>query len=165
VPNIRNVDTLDFAAFLSGFEDVIHRVGENRLVPDDFAGTTVTITNPGMIGAVQSVPRLMSGQSAIVGVGAIAYPAEYAGADPGTLADIGVSKVVTLTSTYDHRVIQGAESGEFLRTVQGLLLGAEGFYDEVFRSLRVPYQPVRWRTDVNPARESSGATEKEARAL
>ena len=165
VPNIRNADTLDFAGFLAAYESLIHRVNENRLSPDDMSGTTVTITNPGTIGTVQSVPRLMSGQSAIVGVGVIAYPAEYAGADPATLAEIGVSKVVTLTSTYDHRVIQGAESGEFLRSLQELLLGAEGFYDEVFRSLRVPYQPVRWRTDVNPARDTTGATEKEARAL
>ncbi|MFL5766625.1 MAG: multifunctional oxoglutarate decarboxylase/oxoglutarate dehydrogenase thiamine pyrophosphate-binding subunit/dihydrolipoyllysine-residue succinyltransferase subunit [Actinomycetota bacterium] len=165
VPNIRNADTLDFAAFLAAYESLIHRVNENRLAPDDMTGTTVTITNPGMIGTVQSVPRLMSGQSAIVGVGAIAYPAEYSGADPSTLAEIGVSKVVTLTNTYDHRVIQGAESGEFLRAVQELLLGSEGFYDEVFRSLRVPYQPVRWRTDVNPARDTTRATEKEARAL
>ena len=165
VPNITNAETLDFAGFLSAYETLIHRVNENRLSPDDMTGTTVTITNPGMIGTVQSVPRLMSGQSTIVGVGSIAYPAEYAGADPATLAEVGVSKVVTLTSTYDHRVIQGAESGEFLRTVQELLLGAEGFYDEVFRSLRVPYQPVRWRTDVNPARDTTRATEKEARAL
>jgi 2-oxoglutarate decarboxylase len=165
VPNIRAAETLDFGGFLSAYEDMIHRVDENRLTPDDFAGTTVTITNPGMIGTVQSVPRLMSGQSAIVGVGSIAYPAEYAGADPATLADVGVSKVVTLTSTYDHRVIQGAESGEFLRVVNELLLGSDGFYDEVFRSMRVPYQPVRWRTDVNPARDTTGATEKEARVL
>ncbi|MDP9242345.1 MAG: multifunctional oxoglutarate decarboxylase/oxoglutarate dehydrogenase thiamine pyrophosphate-binding subunit/dihydrolipoyllysine-residue succinyltransferase subunit, partial [Actinomycetota bacterium] len=165
VPNIRSADTLDFAGFLSAYETMIHRVNGNRLTPDDFAGTTVTITNPGMIGTVQSVPRLMSGQSAIVGVGSIAYPAEYAGADPATLADVGVSKVVTLSSTYDHRAIQGAESGEFLRTVHELLLGGDGFYDEVFRSLRVPYQPVRWRTDVNPMRDATGAAEKEARAL
>jgi 2-oxoglutarate dehydrogenase E1 component len=165
VPNIREADTLEFAEFLSSYEELIHRVAENRLTPDDFAGTTVTITNPGTIGTVQSIPRLLPGQSAIVGVGAITYPAEYAGADPRTLADVGISKVVALTNTYDHRVIQGAESGEFLGAVHDLLLGTNGFYDEVFRSLHVPYQPVRWRTDVNPARETAGATEKSARVL
>ncbi len=164
VPNIKGAETLDFAGFHGTFEDVIHRVQTNH-TRDDFAGTTVTVTNPGMIGTVQSVPRLMAGQAAIIGVGAIGYPAEYHGADPETLAEVGVSKVVTLTCTYDHRVIQGAESGEFLALVHRLLLGEESFYDEVFRSMRVPYEPVRWRVDVHPARDSVGATEKQARVL
>ena len=92
----------------------------------------------------------MPGQGTIVGVGAIDYPAAYQGADPATLADLGVSKVVTITSTYDHRIIQGAESGLFLQKVQELLLGGDDFYDGVFRSLGVPYEAVQWRRDVNP---------------
>src|SRR5213078_4163416 len=112
-----------------------------------------------------SVPRLMAGQACIVGVGAIGYPAEFEGADPEAVAEIGVGKVVTLTSTYDHRVIQGAESGEFLSRIHDLLLGQDEFYDHVFSSLQVPYEPVRWRRDVNPPRESLEAREKEARIL
>src|SRR5439155_13071133 len=123
------------------------------------------ITNPGMIGTVQSVPRLMAGQSAIIGVGSIGYPAEYAGADPETIAELGVSKVVTLTSTYDHRVIQGAESGEFLSLVHAYLLGEHNFYGEIFRSLDVPQRPIRWTADVNPARDSLTRTEKQAHVL
>ncbi|MGQ0668532.1 MAG: multifunctional oxoglutarate decarboxylase/oxoglutarate dehydrogenase thiamine pyrophosphate-binding subunit/dihydrolipoyllysine-residue succinyltransferase subunit [Actinomycetota bacterium] len=165
VPNIRGAGFLDFTGFHGAYEDVIHRVRSNKLTPDDFAGTTVTITNPGMIGTVQSVPRLMSGQSAIIGVGAIGYPAEYHGADPETLAELGVSKVVTLTSTYDHRVIQGAESGEFLSHIHDLLLGQHNFYGEIFRSLDVPQRPIRWKADVNPARDTLLATEKQARVL
>ena len=115
----------------------------------DFAGATLSLTNVGTIGTVQSVPRLMPGQAAIVGVGAIDFPAEFQGADPATLADFGVSKVVTISNTYDHRIIQGAESGLFLRRVHELLLGADGFYDRIFDSLGVPYQAVHWRRDAS----------------
>jgi multifunctional 2-oxoglutarate metabolism enzyme len=147
VPNIKQADTLDFAGFFAAYEDLIRSVRNGDLKPDDFAATTATITNPGMIGTVHSVPRLVAGQSFILGVGSIGYPAEYEGADPRTLAALGIGKVTTLTSTYDHRVIQGAESGEFLRWIHQLLLGAEGFYDAAFASLDVPYEPARWSTD------------------
>jgi multifunctional 2-oxoglutarate metabolism enzyme len=163
VPNIKVADTLDFAAFFAEYEDMVRKVNSGKLAPDDFAGTTVTITNPGMIGTVQSVPRLMSGQACIIGVGSIGYPAEYQGADPQTLADVGVGKVVTLTSTYDHRVIQGAESGEFLRVVNQLLIGEDGFYEAIFASLDVPYVPVHWRQDSNPLRDSDQWIEKQSR--
>ncbi|HVE76466.1 MAG TPA: multifunctional oxoglutarate decarboxylase/oxoglutarate dehydrogenase thiamine pyrophosphate-binding subunit/dihydrolipoyllysine-residue succinyltransferase subunit [Actinomycetota bacterium] len=165
VPNIKDAETLDFAQFIAKYEDMISRSQSRKLTGDDFAGTNVTITNPGMIGTVQSVPRLMAGQAVIVGVGTIAYPAEYMASDPQTLAEIGVGKVVTLTSTYDHRVIQGAESGEFLRKIQDFILGEEGFYEELFEAMGVPYVPVRWRRDVNPDAESLEAEEKQARVL
>ena len=147
VPNIKAADTLDFAGFFRAYEELIRKVRTNKLSPDDFAGTTGTITNPGMIGTVHSVPRLMPGQGFIIGVGSIGYPAEYEGADPQLLARIGVGKVITLTNTYDHRIIGGAESGEFLRWIHHLLLGEDGFYDDVFQSLAVPYEPARWSTD------------------
>ncbi|MGH8901998.1 MAG: multifunctional oxoglutarate decarboxylase/oxoglutarate dehydrogenase thiamine pyrophosphate-binding subunit/dihydrolipoyllysine-residue succinyltransferase subunit [Egibacteraceae bacterium] len=147
VPNIKEADSLDFLGFVRSYEDVVRRVREHRLEPQMFADTTATITNPGTLGTVGSVPRLMAGQSVIVGVGAIDYPAEYQGADPRRLADIGVGKVMTITSTYDHRVIQGAESGLFLKTIHELLLGEYSFYDEIFTSLRMPYAPVRWHRD------------------
>jgi multifunctional 2-oxoglutarate metabolism enzyme len=150
VPNVKAADTLDFAGFFRAYEDVVRRVRANELDPEMFAGTTVTLTNPGTVGTVGSVPRLMAGQSAIIGVGAINYPVEYQATDPRTLAEIGVGKVITLTSTYDHRVIQGAESGLFLQAVHELLLGEHGFYDAVFDSLAIPYEPVRWRVDENP---------------
>ncbi|HRE03836.1 MAG TPA: 2-oxo acid dehydrogenase subunit E2, partial [Ilumatobacteraceae bacterium] len=98
------------------------KVRNNKLTVADFQGATVSLTNPGTIGTVQSVPRLMPGQGVIVGVGNIDYPAEFQGTDERTLGAIGVSKVVTVTSTYDHRIIQGAESGMFLKYVHELLL-------------------------------------------
>ena len=147
VPNIKQADTLDFFGFYRAYQEVIRRVRERKLDPEMFADTTATLTNPGTVGTVGSVPRLMPGQSVIVGVGAIDYPAEYQGSDPRRLADIGVGKVITLTSTYDHRVIQGAESGMFLKVVHELLLGEHDFYDEIFTSLRMPYAPVRWHRD------------------
>ena len=147
VPNIKDASAFDFSGFWSAYEEVIRRVRSNKLTPDDFADTTVTITNPGTVGTRLSVPRLMPAQGLIVGVGAIAYPSEYEAADPRALAQIGVSKIFTITSTYDHRVIQGAESGEFLAYIHELLLGGDRFYDEIFASLRVPYEPVRWSRD------------------
>ena len=148
VPCIRDADALDFRSFHASYEEVIRRVRNGKITPADFEGVTMTLTNPGTLGTVHSVPRLMPGQGVIVGVGALEYPAEFQGADPATLADLGVSKVLTLTSTYDHRIIQGAESGLFLRRVHELLLGAADFYGAVFRSLGVPYEPVKWRQDV-----------------
>jgi multifunctional 2-oxoglutarate metabolism enzyme len=165
VPNIKRADTLDFARFFTAYEELVRRVKANALTADDSAGTLVTITNPGMLGTVASVPRLMAGQSAIVGVGSIDYPAEYEGADPETLAELGVGKVLTLTNTYDHRVIQGAQSGEFLAHLHRLLLGEESFYDDVFRSMHVPYVPVRWMRDTRPPADSLEATSKQARVL
>ena len=161
VPCIPDADTLDFRSFWSGYEELIRRVRAAKVTADDFVGVTMTLTNPGTIGTVHSVPRLMPGQGAIIGVGAIGYPAEYQAADPHMLAELGVSKVVTLTSTYDHRVIQGAESGLFLGRVHSLLLGEDGFYDEVFAALGVPYEPARWRRDINPVdRERSHLTKQ-----
>jgi len=165
VPNIKQADTLDFADFVRAYEEIIAKVKANKLTVADFADTTLTLTNPGTIGTVLSVPRLMAGQSAIIGVGAIDYPAEYQGADPDTLADMGIGKVVTLTSTYDHRVIQGAESGEFLARMHRLLLGSDDFYAELFRSMTVPYVPVQWHKDEKPGEDSLESTEKQARVL
>ncbi|MFD7410584.1 multifunctional oxoglutarate decarboxylase/oxoglutarate dehydrogenase thiamine pyrophosphate-binding subunit/dihydrolipoyllysine-residue succinyltransferase subunit, partial [Kitasatospora purpeofusca] len=148
VAAIKKAETLDFFGFWQAYEDIVRRARANKLTMDDFTGVTVSLTNPGGIGTVHSVPRLMQNQGTIVGVGAMEYPAEFQGSAPETLARLGVSKIMTLTSTYDHRVIQGAASGEFLRTIHQLLLGQNGFYDEIFESLRIPYEPVRWATDV-----------------
>ncbi len=150
VPVIRNADTMDFRQFWEAYEELIRKVKTNKIAVDDFMGATVTLTNPGTIGTVSSVPRLMPGQGAIIGVGALDYPVEYSGADPMKLAELGMSKVLTLTSTYDHRIIQGAESGMFLQRMHKLLIGDDGFYEEIFRSLGVPYKAVAWRQDVNP---------------
>ncbi|MBI2709015.1 MAG: multifunctional oxoglutarate decarboxylase/oxoglutarate dehydrogenase thiamine pyrophosphate-binding subunit/dihydrolipoyllysine-residue succinyltransferase subunit [Actinobacteria bacterium] len=161
VPVIKGADSLDFRGFWGAYEDVIRKVRSNKLGPDDFAGATVTLTNPGTIGTVQSVPRLMPGQGVIVGVGRLDYPAAFSGADPSALAGLGVSKVMTITSTYDHRIIQGAESGLFLKRVSELLMGADGFYDSVFRSLGVPYEAVRWLPDQNPVDREQSMLEKQ----
>jgi 2-oxoglutarate dehydrogenase E1 component len=123
VPVLRDADTLDFAGFLVAYDEIIRKVKNNKLTIADFQGANVSITNPGTIGTVQSVPRLMPGQGVIVGVGSIDYPAEFQGSDESNLNALGVSKVVTVTSTYDHRIIQGEESGMFLKRVHELLLG------------------------------------------
>jgi 2-oxoglutarate decarboxylase len=151
VPVIRDADALDFRAFLMAYEDLVRKVHSGAMSSEDFAGATVSLTNPGTLGTVQSVPRLMPGQGAIVGVGALAWPAGFESADPRALADLGVGKVLTLTSTYDHRIIQGAESGLFLKFVAECLTGAHDFYDEVFAALGVPYEPARWSRDTHPA--------------
>ncbi|WP_081596416.1 multifunctional oxoglutarate decarboxylase/oxoglutarate dehydrogenase thiamine pyrophosphate-binding subunit/dihydrolipoyllysine-residue succinyltransferase subunit, partial [Cellulomonas massiliensis] len=149
VPSIKKAETLDFAQFWTAYEDVVRRARQNKLTVEDFQGTTISLTNPGTIGTVHSVPRLMQGQGTIVGVGAMDYPAEFAGTSEDRLNAMGVSKVLTLTSTYDHRIIQGAQSGDFLRIIGRKLLGEDGFYDRVFAAVGVPYEPVRWVRDVS----------------
>jgi 2-oxoglutarate decarboxylase len=163
VPSVKNCETLDFRGFWQAYEDIVRRARRNELTMDDYSGTTISLTNPGGIGTVHSIPRLMTGQSAIIGVGAMEYPAPYSGMSDETLAELGVSKVTTLTSTYDHRVIQGAQSGEFLKAVHEFLLGEHEFYDDIFTSLRIPYEPVRWVRDV--ARTSEGQIDKAARVV
>ncbi len=163
VPCIHEAETLDFRAFVDRYEQQVAKVREGRITADDLRGVTVTITNPGTIGTRQSVPRLMSGQGTIVGVGALAFPTEYEAADPTLLADLGVSKLVTITSTYDHRVIQGAESGLFLRQVHDLLLGADDFYAKAFSALHIPYEAVKWRRDFNPVDREGAMLEKQAK--
>lgn len=148
VPNIKKAETLTFRAFVDAYDDLIVRGRDGKLTADDFAGTTASLTNPGGIGTVHSMPRLTVGQGTIVGVGALDYPAEFQGASQETINRLAISKVLTMTSTYDHRVIQGAGSGEFLKIIHGFLLGEDGFYDDIFASLRLPYEPVRWVPDV-----------------
>jgi len=160
VVSIKGCEALSFAQFWSAYEDIVRKARAGALQADDFAGTTISLTNPGTLGTNHSVPRLMQGQGAIIGVGAMEYPAEWQGASTEKLAEIGVSKIITLTSTYDHRIIQGAESGDFLRRVHGLLLGEDLFYDDVFTSLRIPYEPVRWMQDI-----PEGAVDKTARVI
>ncbi|HEB53432.1 MAG TPA: multifunctional oxoglutarate decarboxylase/oxoglutarate dehydrogenase thiamine pyrophosphate-binding subunit/dihydrolipoyllysine-residue succinyltransferase subunit, partial [bacterium] len=162
VPNIKDCGRLDFAGFFAAFHEQIDKARRGRLTPADFADTTCTLTNPGTIGTVSSLPRLMAGQSFILATGAIAVPGAFQGASPETLTELGVSRVMTLTSTYDHRVIQGAESGLFLDWMHRLLLGDEEFYEGIFRSLKVPYRPVQNSVDRRPP---LGSTLREAENL
>ncbi len=148
VAAIKGTEAMRFGQFIAAYEDIVRRARDGKLTAEDFSGVTISLTNPGTIGTVHSVPRLMRGQGAIIGVGAMEYPAEFQGASQERISELGIGKLITLTSTYDHRIIQGAESGDFLRTVHELLLSDE-FFDEIFHELGIPYEPVRWRTD-NP---------------
>ena len=150
VPNIRNANSLLFSDFLKAYDDVITRARQGKLQVSDFQGTTISLTNPGTIGTVASTPRLMAGQSVIIATGAIEYPAEYQSIAPAILPQLGISKAITISSTYDHRVIQGAESGSFLARVHELLLGKHKFYEEIFTNLGIPHAPLRWNVDRNP---------------
>ncbi len=153
VPAIKASEAMDFAHFWTAYEDVVRKARTNKLTVEDFQGTTISLTNPGGIGTVHSVPRLMSGQGAIIGVGALEYPAEWQGASQETLNRNAVSKIITITSTYDHRIIQGAVSGEFLRVLHQLLLGEYNFYGEIFESLRIPYEPIAWVQDITASHD------------
>ncbi|WP_067491746.1 multifunctional oxoglutarate decarboxylase/oxoglutarate dehydrogenase thiamine pyrophosphate-binding subunit/dihydrolipoyllysine-residue succinyltransferase subunit [Actinomadura hibisca] len=157
VPSIKAAETLDFRQFWAAYEEIVRKARNNKLTIEDYQGTTISLTNPGTIGTVHSVPRLMPGQGTIIGVGAMEYPAEFAGASADTLSRMGISKVMTVTSTYDHRIIQGAQSGDFLRRIHQLLLGEDGFYDEIFEALRIPYEPVRWVKDISASHEDDVA--------
>ncbi|HTW17755.1 MAG TPA: multifunctional oxoglutarate decarboxylase/oxoglutarate dehydrogenase thiamine pyrophosphate-binding subunit/dihydrolipoyllysine-residue succinyltransferase subunit [Nocardioides sp.] len=163
VPSIKAAETMDFAGFWTAYEDIVRKARDGKLGVTDFQGTSISLTNPGGIGTSHSVPRLMKGQGAIIGVGAMEYPPEWQGASAEAIARNAISKVMTLTSTYDHRVIQGAQSGEFLKRVHQLLLGQDGFYDEIFRSLRIPYEPIRWSSDISTSHDDE--ISKQARIL
>jgi 2-oxoglutarate dehydrogenase E1 component len=152
VPAIKGSDGLDFAGFHSNFEELIAKTRENKLTADDFQGTNISLTNPGGVGTVASVPRLLSGQSAIIATGSIAYPPEWLHASPERLKQLGVSKVMTMTSTYDHRVIQGAESGAFLKRIEQLLQGEDEFYERVAADLGIDATGV---TNAHPASASA----------
>ena len=149
VPSIKRAESLTFNEYLAAYEDLVKRARGNKLTAADFQGTTISLTNPGGIGTVHSVPRLMKGQGCIVGAGALEYPAEFQGSSEKTLVELGIGKTITLTSTYDHRVIQGAGSGEFLKVVHEMLTGQRGFYEGIFAALRIPYAPITWAPDIS----------------
>ncbi|GAB3585427.1 multifunctional oxoglutarate decarboxylase/oxoglutarate dehydrogenase thiamine pyrophosphate-binding subunit/dihydrolipoyllysine-residue succinyltransferase subunit [Leifsonia lichenia] len=161
VPSIKRADTMGFGEYLAAYEDLVMRARNNKLGAGDFAGTTISLTNPGGIGTVHSVPRLMKGQGAIIGAGALEYPAEFQGSSEKTLAGLAIGKTITLTSTYDHRVIQGAGSGEFLKIVHEMLIGKRNFYEDIFAALRIPYEPIRWAPDISV--DLASAVDKTAR--
>ncbi len=156
VPVIKAAEAMNFAEFVDAYEALIAKVRGNKLSVDDLTGANISLTNPGTVGTVQSVPRLMPGQGAIIGVGRIGYPAEYQGADPKMLAQLGLSKIMNFTSTYDHRVIQGAESGLFLKRVHEYLMGQDGFYEGAFDSLNLPYTSVKWHEDHDTSDDGNG---------
>jgi 2-oxoglutarate decarboxylase len=157
VPVIKDAAALDFAAFRNTYEELVGKARDNKLVADDLQGASFTLTNPGGIGTVASLPRLMTGQGAIIATGAIGYPPGFAGANEQSLQLLGVSKVMQMTSTYDHRVTQGAQSGEYLRHVDGLLQGRNNFYEEIFESLGLQAAPVPHITTALPAARAPGA--------
>ncbi len=163
VPVIKGAESQSFAQFLNSYEDLIRKVRTNKLSPDDFAGATASLTNPGTIGTEHSIPRLMAGQGVIIGVGSLGYSAELASADPTVLAEFGVSKSVTITSTYDHRVIQGAESGLFLARIYELLIGKHDFYEDVFNSVGVVLRPMAWQQDTQSGDSESSKAAKQVR--
>ncbi|NGP75994.1 multifunctional oxoglutarate decarboxylase/oxoglutarate dehydrogenase thiamine pyrophosphate-binding subunit/dihydrolipoyllysine-residue succinyltransferase subunit [Balneolaceae bacterium YR4-1] len=167
VPNIKGVDKMDFYEFLKAYTELIEKARTGNLEITDFLNTTLTLTNPGTIGTVSSVPRLMKNQGTIIATGAIDYPAEYQSMSQEVLNKLGISKVMTITSTYDHRVIQGAESGSFLKYIHSLLNGEEDFYDQIFEDLEIPYEPLPYGEDKYVGQlDGQGATlEQNKRAI
>lgn len=150
VPNIKKADTMNFAEYFAAYNDIINRSKKNKIEVSDFMGTSISLTNPGTIGTEASLPRLMLGQGAIIATGAIDYPPEYQAATKDVIISLGISKIMTISSTYDHRIIQGAESGMFLKVIHELLIGEHKFYDEIFKDLEIPVTPVYWKPDNNP---------------
>ncbi|HEU0316560.1 MAG TPA: 2-oxo acid dehydrogenase subunit E2, partial [Solirubrobacteraceae bacterium] len=138
VPVIRGADRLSFQEFLDAYNALVDKARTNSLTADDLVGGNISLTNPGGIGTIASVPRLMNGQGTIIATGSIAYPPGLATVGPL----IGAEKVMTMTSTYDHRIIQGAESGRFLQHIESLLQGEEGFYEDLFASLGIEIGPA-----------------------
>lgn len=169
VPSVKDAQNLTFAQFVQQYDALIGKARKNKLEIDDLMGTTVSLTNPGGIGTIASMPRLMEGQGLIIATGAIGYTPEFRAVAPEVLGTLAVSKVMTLTSTYDHRIIQGAESGEFLAYLESLLMGEEHFYEQIFASLNIPFEPFRWSNDnnLNPfgPKAQEHSLEKEAKVV
>ncbi len=161
VPNIKDANLMNFDDFYKRYDDLVARSRKGTIDPSEFLGTTITLTNPGTIGTVLSVPRLMLGQGTIIATGAIQYPAEYQAMSPSTISTLGISKVMNITSTYDHRIIQGAESGLFLKEIHELLLGSNFFYEEIFEDLKIPLLPLAWKTDYQPGAFSNHVNTEE----
>ena len=169
VPNIKGAQALTFGEFLAAFDTLVARARKGAIEPDAFAGTSISLTNPGTIGTTASLPRLMPGQGAIIATGAMGYPAEFQAMPEEALSTLGISRVMNVSSTYDHRIIQGAESGQFIATLQDLLLGGQGFYERLFSDVKVPHRPMRWEKDSSTPLSAGGrgleAVEKQARVL
>lgn len=165
VPSVKGAEALTFAQFLASYDDIVARARANKLTLADFEGTTISLTNPGTVGTSGSMPRLMPGQGAIIATGAIDYPPEYRGMTEEARATLGLSKVMMVTCTYDHRVIQGAESGTFLATLQSLLEGEDGFYQAIYQDLGITQTPVRWEADHSSTPAVSGDPAKQAAIL
>ncbi|MCF8261295.1 MAG: multifunctional oxoglutarate decarboxylase/oxoglutarate dehydrogenase thiamine pyrophosphate-binding subunit/dihydrolipoyllysine-residue succinyltransferase subunit [Melioribacteraceae bacterium] len=157
VPNIKKASQMNFAQFKAAYDDLITRTRTGKIEPSDFQGTTISLTNPGGIGTVSSTPRLMTGQGCIIAVGAIDYPAEFKAMSQSALAGLGIGKVMNMTSTYDHRIIQGAESGEFLKEIDSLLRGDDNFYEQIYDDLEIPQSPVSWGVDTTSSSYGSAA--------
>ncbi|MBP1610206.1 MAG: sucA, partial [Acidobacteria bacterium] len=153
VPNIKSAQRMDFPTFLRAYDKMIVRVRNGTLAPEDFMGTSITLTNPGTVGTFASLPRLLKDQGALMATGSIDYPAEYQAWSSEALSRIGLSKVMAISCTYDHRIIQGAESGRFLGRIQDLLLGQDGFYDRLFspksKARQFSALPACWTTSKN----------------
>lgn len=166
VPNIKKAGLMNFFEFFTAYNNLIQKVRKGLIEPTDFQGTSITLTNPGVIGTISSTPRLMSGQGCIIAIGAIDYPAEFKAMNPTSLASLGIGKVMNVTSTYDHRIIQGAESGEFLRQLDNFILGEENFYKQIFSDLKIPQNPVGWGVDtsIKGSGKSEEITEVEKQA-
>jgi len=147
VPNIKGVDKMNFKEFLYAFSELVSKARNGNLKIEDYHGTTISITNPGTLGTVSSVPRLMDGQGSIIATGAIDYPAEYQAMSQEVLNHLGISKIMTMTCTYDHRIIQGAESGSFLQKMSHLLTGHSNFWTDIFTDLEIPYEPIPYGED------------------
>jgi multifunctional 2-oxoglutarate metabolism enzyme len=162
VPSLKSAEAMSFAEFLAAYDGIVTRARGNKLTVADFEGTTISLTNPGTVGTVGSVPRLMPGQGAIIATGAIDYPPEYRGMTEAARVVLGLSKVMTVTCTYDHRVIQGAESGLFLAQMQALLEGEDAFYDKIYSDLGILSRPIRWEVESPTAPSVSADPVKQA---
>ncbi len=169
VPNIKSANEKSFIDFVLAYDDIVNRSRTGQINPDEFIGTTISLTNPGTIGTNASMPRLMIGQGVIIAIGAVQYPVEFRAMSKELIANLGISKVINISSTYDHRIIQGAESGLFLKEIDELLTGNNNFYEKIFNDLKIPLQPVKCMNDQNNSylttSNLSDEFEKQARVI
>jgi 2-oxoglutarate dehydrogenase E2 component (dihydrolipoamide succinyltransferase) len=117
VPVVKNAETLNLLGMAKGIADIAARARSKQLLPDDVAGGTFTITNPGGYGTFHGTPVISQPQSAILGTYAIVKRPWVITDQDGTDA-IAIRSMMNLTLTYDHRLIDGALAGRFLRDLR-----------------------------------------------
>ncbi|HEU5241057.1 MAG TPA: 2-oxoglutarate dehydrogenase, E2 component, dihydrolipoamide succinyltransferase, partial [Ornithinibacter sp.] len=116
VPVLKNAGDLNIAGLARGIADVADRTRNNKIMPDDLAGGTFTITNTGSRGALFDTPIINQPQVAILGTGAVVKRPIVVTAEDGET--IAIRSMVYLALSYDHRIVDGADAARFLTTMK-----------------------------------------------
>ena len=117
VPVLKNAETLNLLGIAKGVTDIAERAREKKLLPDEVQGGTFTITNPGGYGTFHGTPVISQPQAAILGTYAVVKRPWVVQDELGQDV-IAIRPIMNITLTYDHRLVDGALAGRFLRDLR-----------------------------------------------